>query len=58
MDDDDTQDYAEPEIARLHLMHLAINGDVVGEFEGSAINVFGGIPGEIVDAKIYRYRRL
>ena len=49
MDEDDTQDYPEPEMARLHLMRMAVNGDVVGEFEGRAINVFGGIPGEIVD---------
>ena len=57
MDEDDTQDYPEPEMARLYLMRMAVTGDVEGEFEGRAINVFGGIPGEIVDAKIYRYRR-
>lgn len=57
MDDDATQDYAEPEIARLNLTHMSVSGDSVGEFDGHAINVFGGIPGEVVDAEIYRYRR-
>ena len=57
MDEDDSQNYREPEISRLHLMHMAINGDVMAEFEGGTINVFGGIPEEIVDAEIYRYRR-
>lgn len=31
-------------------------GDCLAEFEGQHINVFGGIPGEVVDARIFRYR--
>ena len=36
---------------------MAPLGDCYAQFEGEAINVFGGIPGEEVVARIIRYRR-
>ena len=32
-------------------------GDCLANFDGETIGVFGGIPGELVKARIYRYRR-
>jgi 23S rRNA (uracil1939-C5)-methyltransferase len=45
------------ELARLKLDRIGQYGDCVAEFEGGEISVFGGIPGEIVDARILRFRR-
>ena len=47
----------EDEHARLTLDGMAPLGDCYAQFEGEAINVFGGIPGEEVLARIVRYRR-
>ena len=45
------------ESATLHLDDWGELGDTLAEYEGSTINVFGGIPGEDVVAQIIRYRR-
>ncbi|MCH8061548.1 MAG: class I SAM-dependent RNA methyltransferase [Chloroflexi bacterium] len=45
------------ESATLHLDGWGELGDTLAEYEGSTINVFGGIPGEEVVAHILRYRR-
>lgn len=45
------------ELAELHLDTFGALGDTFAEFEGETINVFGGIPGETVSARILRYRR-
>ncbi len=47
----------EPEFAELVLGELDELGDTAAEFEGQTINVAGGIPGEWVVARIFRYRR-
>lgn len=47
----------EPEFAELVLGEFDELGDTTAEFEGALINVAGGIPGEHVIARIYRYRR-
>ena len=47
----------EPELAVLTLEGFASMGDTYALFEGQKINVFGGIPGEEVVAKILRYKR-
>ena len=41
----------------MELGSLGELGDTTAEFEGMPINVAGGIPGERVVARIYRYRR-
>ena len=46
-----------PEVVQLELHSWGELGDTLAEFEGSDINVFGGIPGERVEAQIVRYRR-
>ena len=45
------------ESATLHLDSWGELGDTLAEFEDSTINVFGGIPGEVVVARILRYQR-
>ena len=45
------------ESATLHLDDWGELGDTLAEYEGSTINIFGGIPGEDVVAQIIRYRR-
>ena len=45
------------ELAGLRLGEMGALGDTLAEFEGGRINVFGGIPGEEVEAAIIRYRR-
>ena len=45
------------EFAELELGELGELGDTIAEFEGSPINVAGGIPGERAVVRIYRYRR-
>ena len=47
----------EYEYARLVLGGIGALGDCNAQFEGETINVFGGIPGEEVVARIVRYRR-
>jgi len=47
----------EPEYAELLLGEMDELGDTIAKFEGKTINVAGGIPGESVIARIYRYRR-
>ena len=58
---DQTTPEGEPrprELARLTLLpDVNPDGDCVADFEDGRINVFGGIPGEVVDAEIVRYRR-
>ena len=51
------QEPEEPELATLTLEEMGPLGDTVAPFEGGRINVFGGIPGETVVARIVRYRR-
>ena len=46
-----------PEFAELELGSLGELGDTMAEFEGGTIHVAGGIPGERVVARIFRYRR-
>ena len=46
-----------PEFAELSLGAIGELGDASAEFEGATINVAGGLPGERVVARIYRYRR-
>ena len=48
---------SEPEFAVLTLGEMDELGDTTAEFEDKTINVAGGIPGERVVARIYRYRR-
>ena len=45
------------EFAELELGTLGVLGDTLAEFEGQAINVAGGMPGERALVRIYRYRR-
>ena len=45
------------EVADLHLHAWGGLGDTLAHFEDRVINVFGGIPGERVKARIVRYRR-
>ena len=45
------------ETAELRLYDWGQLGDTLAHFEDSVINVFGGIPGERVQARIVRYRR-
>ena len=47
----------EAEYARLTLEGMATLGDCYAPFEEQTINVFGGLPGEEVVARIVRYRR-
>ena len=49
---DDNREYAD-----LRLGDIGELGDCVADFDGEDISVFGGIPGELVRARIYRYRR-
>ena len=48
---------AAPEIATLELQAWGDLGDTLANFEDGVINVFGGISGERVRARIIRYRR-
>jgi 23S rRNA (uracil1939-C5)-methyltransferase len=50
-------DGPDAETACLTLDRFGTLGDTAVEFEGSEINVFGGIPGERVVCRIVRYRR-
>ena len=52
---DTTRD--EEEYARLTLGGMGPMGDTLASYQGEQINVFGGIPGEQVVARIVRYRR-
>ncbi len=45
------------EFAELELGEFGALGDTTAEFEGRAINIAGGIPGERALVRIYRYRR-
>ena len=45
------------ELARLTLSDMGALGDTLAHYDDVMINVFGGIPGEEVVAKIIRYRR-
>ena len=45
------------ERAELYLDRLGDLGDTIAELDGEPVNVFGGIPGERVFARIVRYRR-
>ena len=47
----------EVEIARLHLEKMGPLGDTLGRLDGEQVNVFGGIVGEEVLARVVRYRR-
>ncbi|MCH9039828.1 MAG: class I SAM-dependent RNA methyltransferase [Chloroflexi bacterium] len=52
------QDTAEQqEMTELELTGWGTLGDTLAQFEGCAINVFGGLPGERVIAHVLRYRR-
>ena len=46
----------QPELARLTLEDMAPLGDTYADYEDQRINVFGGIPGEEVVARIVRYK--
>ena len=45
------------ELAHLTLEEMGPQGDTLAHHDGQSINVFGGIPGEVVVARIVRYRR-
>ena len=45
------------EFARLRLEGMGPLGDTRAQYEGDPIDVFGGIPGEEVLARIFRYKR-
>ena len=45
------------EFAKLRLLSMGDFGDTVADFEDEPIQVFGGIVGEVVKARIYRYQR-
>ena len=51
------QEQEEPELATLTLEEMGPLGDTMAPFEGGRVNVFGGIQGETVVARIVRYRR-
>ena len=48
---------ASSEIATLRIDAWGDLGDTLAQFEDGVINVFGAIPGELVKARIVRYRR-
>ena len=45
------------EFAEVRLISMGSLGDTVAEFEDATIQIFGGIVGELVKARIYRYKR-
>lgn len=45
------------EFAELRLTSIGPLGDTLADFENSSVEVFGGIVGELVRARIYRYKR-
>ena len=47
----------EPEYAELVIDRMGDLGDTLADLHGEQVNVFGGIPGERVRARIVRYRR-
>ena len=47
----------EEEHARLNLEGMGPLGDTYSHYDGQVVNVFGGIPGEEVVARIVRYKR-
>ena len=47
----------EEELVELVLGDIAPSGDTTAELEGGAIEVFGGIPGERVVARVHRYHK-
>ncbi len=51
------KDSTPEELVELVLGPLAPSGDTTAEFEDGRIEVFGGIPGERVMARIHRYRK-
>ena len=52
----DAGDADDSQIIQLELNDLAYGGDAVGRFEGRAIFVAGGLPGELVRARLTRER--
>ena len=54
---DSTDSDASLEIATLRIDAWGDLGDTTAQFEDGVINVFGAIPGELVRARIVRYRR-
>ena len=48
---------ASSEIATLRIDAWGDLGDTIAQFESGVINVFGAIPGELVRARVVRYRR-
>ncbi|HUY76541.1 MAG TPA: class I SAM-dependent RNA methyltransferase [Ktedonobacterales bacterium] len=55
-DDQAIEHTAAGEIVDLELVDLAYGGDAVGRFDGRAIFVTGGLPGELVRARLTRER--
>ena len=45
------------ELAELKLEEMGPMGDTLARLDGEVVNVFGGILGEVVMARVYRYRR-
>ena len=45
------------EFAELRLTSMGPLGDTLADFENASVEVFGGIVGELVKARIYRYKR-
>ena len=48
---------ADGELAELTLEEMGPQGDTLARLDGEVVNVFGGIQGEVVTARVYRYRR-
>ncbi len=54
---DQNPNRAAPEYADLTLESMGALGDSIAYLDGQEVNVFGGIPGEVVRCRIVRYRR-
>ena len=47
----------ERDCALIRLGNVGDNGDIMTIFEGNHVGVYGGIPGELVEVDVFRYRR-
>lgn len=52
----EAQDASDSDVVDLELVDLAYGGDAVGRYDGRAIFVTGGLPGELVRARLTRER--
>lgn len=54
---DEKHTEAMDEYAELQLESMGTLGDTIARLDGQEVNVFGGIPGEVVRCRLIRYRR-